>query len=489
MYTIHLIAVLVLWGICQCDCRVEPTWSSIDARALPKWYDDSKFGIFMHWGLYSVPSFASEWFWEQWKIAHNKAAEEFMAKNYRPGFTYADFGPQFKAEFFNATQFAQIIKSSGAKYIVFTSKHHEGYTMYPSNYSWNWNSMDLGPRRDIVDELRQAILKVGGVHFGLYFSQYEWFNPLYLKDKDNEFKTQEYVQSTSIPQMHEIVEQYRPDVLWSDGDWEAPYAYWNSTQFLAWLYNESPVKESVVVNDRWGQGTACKHGGYWTCHDKYDPGKLLPHKWENCMTVDEQSWGFRRTMSLSDVNTIEFLVTKLIRTVSCGGNLLLNVGPTHDGRIVPIFEERLSQVGKFLDINGEAIYSTKPWIHQNDTVNSNVWYTSKLRDDSDYPSDRIFNPQITENTVVYAAILKWPKNNKLILGAPTTTSKTTISMLGYDGPINFIPNQKGLTIDLSTIPWQRLPTVWAWVLKLEYLKTEENIYPNFEVLKEQSECD
>lgn len=472
--------------------RYVPTWSSLDSRALPKWYDESKFGLFMHWGLYSVPSFSSEWFWEQWKGSHNKAAEKFMKDNYRPGFTYQDFGPQFTAEFFDPDKFAKTIKASGAKYIVHTSKHHEGYTMYPSNYSWNWNSLDVGPGRDIVGELRQSVLKVGGVHFGLYFSQYEWFNPLYLNDKSKQFSTQDYVKTTSIPQMHEIVNLYKPDIVWSDGDWEAPDTYWNSTEFLAWLYNDSPVKQSVVVNDRWGSGTACKHGGYYTCQDHYDPGKLQAHKWENCMTVDANSWGFRRTMTYQDVLSIEKLTEKLARTVSCGGNLLLNVGPTHDGRIVPIFEERLLQLGKFLNVNGEAIYGTKPWIYQNDSYSGNVWYTSKMKNSEHYPADRIFNPQNKENTVVYAIVLDWPKNNKLILGSARPTSQTQIRMLGYSGNVRFVPGADRIAIDLSTIPWKQLPTTWAWVFKMEHLQTED-YYPEFhngygnELLKEKSE--
>ena len=125
---------------------------------------------------------------------------------------------------------------------------------------------------DLVGALANAVRNRTDVHFGLYFSQFEWFNDWYLADKAAKFKTQVYPSMVSLPQMHELVNMYLPEIIWSDGDWEAPDTYWNSTEFLAWLYNESPVKDTVVVNDRWGSGCACKHGGYWTCQDRYNPG-------------------------------------------------------------------------------------------------------------------------------------------------------------------------------------------------------------------------
>lgn len=128
----------------------QPNWDSIDSRPLPSWYDESKIGIFIHWGVFSVPSFGSEWFWWYWQGAKLEEYIDFMNKNYEPDFTYADFGPKFTAEFFNATQWANIFNNSGAQYVVLTSKHHEGYTLWPSEVSWNWNSKDVGPHIDIV---------------------------------------------------------------------------------------------------------------------------------------------------------------------------------------------------------------------------------------------------------------------------------------------------------------------------------------------------
>jgi alpha-L-fucosidase len=315
--------LLLLGFCCLASAQYTPNWDSLDARPLPAWYDQAKFGIFIHWGVFSVPSYgggetgkgASEWFWWDWEGAKESWAVDFMERNYLATFTYPDFAPQFKAELFSPGDWAQTIMDSGAKYVVLTSKHHEGWTNWPSNTSWNWNAMAEGPHMDLVGSLAQAISAYPALRFGLYFSQFEWFNPVYLSDKAGGFKTQNYVAEVSMRQMHEIVEQYKPQVVWSDGDWEAPYTYWNSTEFLAWLYNESPVKDEVVVNDRWGQGCACHHGGFYTCSDRYSPHTLQKHKWENAMTIDKYSWGFRREATIDQYLSIEELVSELVITV------------------------------------------------------------------------------------------------------------------------------------------------------------------------------
>ncbi|XP_049960854.1 alpha-L-fucosidase-like [Schistocerca serialis cubense] len=433
--------------------KYDPTWHSLDTRPLPNWYDDAKFGIFIHWGVFSVPSFGSEWFWRDWRESNSSSYAEYMRDNYRPGFTYQDFAPDFKAEFYNPDDWAEIFKNSGAKYVVLTSKHHEGYTLWPSKYSFSWNAMDVGPHRDLLGDLATAIRKKGGMVFGVYHSLFEWYNPLYLKDKSSGFKTQDFVKQKTIPELYELVQNYKPEVIWSDGDWEAGDTYWTSRDFLAWLYNESPVKDTVVVNDRWGKGVTCKHGDFYTCSDRYDPGVLQPHKWENCMTIDRNSWGYRRNARLKDYLTTHELIEELARTVSCGGNLLLNVGPSKDGMIPTIFEERLTDMGKWLDVNGEAIYSTKPWSVQNDTLTSGVWYT-----------------QSGDNAVqksVYGIILKWPKSGAITLGAPKFKNTSIVTMLGVGKPLQWNASGKKVVITLPNK--SQVPTNWAWVLKFSDL--------------------
>ncbi|XP_004846100.1 plasma alpha-L-fucosidase isoform X2 [Heterocephalus glaber] len=374
-----------------------------------------------------------------------------MKDNYPPDFKYEDFGPLFTAKFFNVSQWADIFQASGAKYIVLTSKHHEGFTLWGSEYSWNWNAVDEGPKRDIVRELEVAIRSRTNLHFGLYYSLFEWFHPLFLEDKSGSFQKQKFPAAKMLPELYELVVKYQPEVLWSDGDGGAPDSYWNSTGFLAWLYNESPVRDTVVTNDRWGDRCICKHGGYYTCTDRYHPGHLLFHKWENCMTIDKFSWGYRRDAEITDYLTIEELVKQLVETVAYGGNLLMNVGPTLDGTISAIFEERLRQMGTWLKVNGEAIYKTHPWRFQNETFTPDVWYTSK-------PKEKL----------VYAIFLKWPISGQLVLAQPTAIpGETEVKLLGHAQPLfwtSLKPN--GLMVQLPRLSIHQMPTRWGWALKL-----------------------
>jgi alpha-L-fucosidase len=241
-------------------------------------------------------------------------------------------------------------------------------------------------------------------------------------------------------------------VVWSDGEWDALDSYWKSTEFLAWLYNDSPVKETVVVNDRWGYGTACKHGDFVNCADRYRPGKLQSKKWENAMTIDRNSWGYVRRSQLNAYYSIRELILELVQTIAYGGNILINVGPTADGRIIPIFEERLRQMGSWLSIAGPAIYETTPWLKaQNDTTTANVYYTKAKKSDD-----------------VYSIFFDWPDDGKLILGSVTTN--TTVFLLGKDHS-DRLPTRTGpgseLIIDLSSIRPTGQP---AWVLRLADLK-------------------
>ncbi|KAK6169310.1 hypothetical protein SNE40_020389 [Patella caerulea] len=455
MAEVRLFCIFLLLAVCTA-VRYEPNWESLDARPLPSWYDQGKIGIFLHWGVFSVPSYGSEWFWWQWQGQKIPAVVDFMKQNYRADFTYADFAPMFKAEFYNPDQWADIFNASGAQYVVLTTKHHEGFCNWPTKYSWNWNAGDVGPKRDLVGDLANSIRKRTNIHFGVYHSMFEWFNPLFLQDQANNFTTQNFVRDKTMPELYELVNNYEPDLIWSDGDWMTSYDYWNATNFLAWLYNDSPVKDKIVVNDRWGKDARCKHGGFLDCDDSYNPGILQKRKWENCMHLDKYSWGYRRRMKYEDVLGMQPLLQEVMETISCGGNILINVGPTSYGEIPPIFEERLRQMGDWLKVNGEAIYGSKPWSHQNDTVTPGIWYTSKNG---------------STGPVVYASIPQWPENGEVFLGAPTPSSSTKVTLLGYPKTFDFNPGVSGgLTISIPPINVNDMPCQWIWVFKLEGIK-------------------
>jgi len=352
--------------------RYEANWNSIDSRPTPEWWSDAKFGIFIHWGVYSVPAFApkgeyAEWYWQHLRAPGNPdpdsrdaklrtEARAFHERVYGKDFQYPDFAPLFRCEMFDADQWAEVIEKAGAKYVVLVSKHHDGFALWPSreaNETWGrpWNSMDIGPKRDLVGELSAAVRR-RHLEMGFYFSLYEWFNPLWLDKKFDIF-----IERHMFPQFKDLVTRYSPSVIFSDGEWELPSEKWRAPELLAWLFNDSPVAGKVVVNDRWGGDSRHKHGGYYTT--EYGAG--LPgasHAWEENRGLGF-SYGYNRNEDLDDYATGRRLLLTLIDTVSRGGNLLLNIGPTADGRIPVVMQDRLAFLGQWLAVNGEAIYGTR----------------------------------------------------------------------------------------------------------------------------------
>lgn len=360
----------------------QPVWDSLDLRSTPQWYTDAKFGIFIHWGLYSVPSFApvhvkdemqyAEWYWHS--MTAGKQAEEagklsadssgtgvhtwdFHKRVYGAGFPYSGFAPMFRAELFDPDEWADLFARSGAGYVALTSKHHEGFALWRSaeaNRAWGrpWNAVDIGPKRDLLLDLSEAGRRKG-LHMGIYFSLYEWYNPLWLADRKR------YAVEHMMPQFKDVVTHARPSIIFTDGEWELPSAEWHSPELLAWLFNESPVKDEVVINDRWGKETRHHHGGYYTT--EYTAGlEAGRHPWEENRGMG-WSFGYNRMETLTDYRTERELVLMLVDIVSRGGNLLLDIGPTGDGRVPVIMQERLAQMGAWLKVNGEAIYGTVPW--------------------------------------------------------------------------------------------------------------------------------
>lgn len=325
---------------------------------IPDWWKDAKFGIFIHWGVYSVPSFAdhdyAEWYWEHKSKGKAKA---FHEKVYGKDFDYYNFAPMFKAEFFEANQWAELFTKAGAKYVVLTAKHMEGFTLWKSEianqlHGRKWNSVETGPKRDIVAELSEAI-KNNNMKIGLYFILYEHTSPVYQN------QPKEFIEKYSIPQFKDLFSKYTPSIVWTDGDWQHTAAEYHSLELINWLLGSLPNSDELVLNNRWGRDL--KTIGHATTEYTYmlDPDKL-PDAWEECRGIGK-SFGFNRNETLSDYSSSQELLLMLIDIVSNGGNLLLNVGPTPDGRIPIFMQERLLDIGKWLEINGEAIYGTRKY--------------------------------------------------------------------------------------------------------------------------------
>jgi len=358
-----IIILLQIAGTLTAQQSFQPNWESIDARPTPEWFTDARFGVFICWGLYSVPAWSpvgqySEWYqyWLQQK-SFDGAVHDFHVKTYGEDFKFSDFAPMFKAELFDPDGWADLIERSGAKYIVFTTKHHSGYTLWPSKeaeqtYGENYNPVKVGPKRDIVGELEKAF-KAKGIRFGLYYSLFEWYHPLYHSDVNR------FVSEHFHPQFKDLVTRYTPDIIWTDGEWGQSSATWRSPELLAWWFNNAPNKETLVINDRWGNDSRHKHGGFYTT--EYGSGMDDDsHPWEENRGMG-YSYGYNRAENIEHYRSAQELILMLVDLVSRGGNLCLDIGPAVDGSIPVIMQERLLQIGRWLDINGEAIYGTRMW--------------------------------------------------------------------------------------------------------------------------------
>ncbi|KAK5577881.1 hypothetical protein RB653_002829 [Dictyostelium firmibasis] len=403
-------------------------WTDLNSRPNPGWYDEAKFGIFIHFGVYSVPAYTThsyaEWYW-YYLNNDNGTTQQWQNEHYGQQFRYQDFAPMFNCRFFDPDEWASIFQKSGAKYVVLTSKHHEGYTLWNSDQAWNWNSVQNGPGIDIVGELTNSVKKQG-LHMGLYHSLYEWYNPLYLSDKaSGSPPTQnDYVREVLSPQLRDIVLKYEPDIIWADGEWEQYSNYWNSTEFISWLYNESPVKDTVLVNDRWGKETRGVDGGFFTGGDHWQPGHLVSHKWENCETIG-YSYGYDENEPATAYQNSTVLIQEFVETVACGGNFLLDVGPNAEGLIPNNMVDRLYDIGLFLSINGESIYGSSPWRIQNQT--ESIWFTTN-----------------SETGSIYAFCYYFSDDGIFEFNEIIGNENTVVELLGYKG-------NKPITVDVHKL--------------------------------------
>jgi alpha-L-fucosidase len=486
----------------------QPTWESLDRRPVAQWWLDAKFGVYVHWTLASVPAWGnhSSFYWPNLlksremesagpRPPKNDIAEEYVglwpfhARTYGPDFKFQDFAPMFRAEAFDPDRWADVFARSRARYVVLTAKHHDGFCLWPSaeaTRSWGrpWNAMDVGPRQDLVGRLTESVRR-RGLRMGLYYSFFEWYNPIWLADRPR------FVRDHMQPQLRDMITRYRPDVLWADGEWDAPEGLWQSRDFLAWLFNESGAPE-IVVNDRWGQGCRHKHGGFYTT--EFTPGmKDGGHPWEENRTLTRPraydaegrplwyDWVYNRQLGLESFYSARELVLTLVDTVSRGGNLLLNVGPTPDGRLRVIEEERLLQIGDWLKVNGEAIFGTRPWTRPcqwSAGERPRIDYGCEWR--VNYDIDAIAGRPASGRAVVEAfftakgdavyAILPWWPAGRVVLQDIRPSGETVVTMLGLEKPLTWAPADGGVAVEVPQVSVDRMPCAHAYTLKLTGVK-------------------
>ena len=464
---------------CAEDVKYEAKWDSLDKRPCPQWYLDAKFGIFIHWGVYSVPAWGApkqyaEWYWNN--MSDKKPENvwwQYHKANYGENFEYKDFAPQFKCELFNPDQWADIFARSGAKYIVPTSKHHEGFCLWPSaeaSKTWGrpWNAVEIGPKRDLLAALKAAVEK-RGVKFGFYYSLYEWFNPLWKADHAR------YVTDHMTPQFKDVVTRYQPAIIFSDGEWDMPSKDWKTEELLAWLFNESPCKAEVVVNDRWGSDCRHKHGGYYTT--EYAAGlKDASHPWEESRGM-AYSYGYNRAEMIDDYKPAREFVMVLCDLVSRGGNFLLDIGPNADGTIPVIMQQRLLEIGDWLKVNGEAIYGTRyagrdcQWTegkrpgqqYGEYMIKYNLMEQIGQQAKGDMAVKQIFFTKKPE--ALYAITAGWP-GAKLRVRDIKVPAKAEVTMLGHDGKLAWKMNGNILEIDVPALAGDQLPCNYAYAFKI-----------------------
>jgi alpha-L-fucosidase len=323
--------------------------------------------------------------------------------------------------------------------------------MWPSKeadktWGFPWNSVTSGPKRDLLGDLFKAVRKTS-VRAGMYYSLYEWYNPLYKSDINK------YVSDHMWPQMKDLINTYQPDVFWTDGDWDVSDAKWKSPEFLAWLYNESPVKEKIVTYDRWGSGIRFHHGGVYT--PEYQPDlDFEDHPWEESRGMG-YSYGYNKEEDIWDYNSAQSLVLALVDKVSRGGNFLLDIGPDDHGKIPPIMQERLLQIGAWLQENGEAIYNTRRWIR-----------TSQATANNSKEKDFYFTYNPTSNAL-YAIAPSFNNNGEYVIKDLDLPAGTHISFVATKEKCNWKKVGNDIVVTMPAYKPAMIKAPYAYAIKID----------------------
>lgn len=382
-FTGVIFMTLIFFGnnLARAQEKFQANWTSLEKYEVPDWFREAKFGIFIHWGVYSVPAFESEWYPRNMYQKDSKEYRHHIATyGSQNKFGYKDFIPMFKAEKFDADAWVELFKKAGARYIVPVAEHHDGFAMYNTSLS-RWNAYNMGPKRDIIGELAAATQKANLI-FGLSSHRIEhwWFmgggrtfdsdvnDTVYADFYGPAQKSSPFDSASKVPVMTpeymndwllrdvELVEKYHPQLVWFDWWIEQKEMEPYRKSFASFYYNKGlEWNKEVVIN--------YKHESYPGNSAVLDVerGKLAgirPQPWQTDDAIGNKSWGFTNDNTFK---TPQYVVTNLVDIVSKNGNLLLNIGPRPDGTITEEETNVLLGTGKWLDVNGEAIYSTRPW--------------------------------------------------------------------------------------------------------------------------------
>ncbi len=374
------------------DFWEQETQEQKDARM--QWWRDARFGLFIHWGLYAIP--AGEW------EGKTKYAEWIRKRAEIPIDTYHEFVGQFNPVEFDADKWVRMARDAGMKYIVITSKHHDGFCLYPSEHT-EFDIASTPFKRDILGELTEAC-KEHGIKMCFYYSIMDWNHPGWpameweterSKDAANMDQYTAYMKA----QLKELIERYDPAVLWFDGEWEKPWTHERGKDLYQYVRE---LKPDIIINNRVDKGRKGMQGftkegefrGDFGTPEQEIPDEGLPGvDWESCMTMNKH-WGWNKNDN--NWKSTADLIHKLVDIASKGGNYLLNVGPKADGTIPQPSIERLAGIGDWMDVNGESIYGTTASPYQ-----APEWgrYTQK-------------------GEVIFAHVFNWPDGGSLTINDP-----------------------------------------------------------------------
>ena len=437
----------------------QPAEASLDGHQAPYWFQGAKFGIFIHWGVYSVPAWApvgkqyAEWYWDHMQDPANPT-HAYHRATYGEDFAYDDFIPRFTAHHFDPRAWVELFRDAGAQYHVLTSKHHEGFALWDTKVS-DRNAVKMGPKRDLVKELFEASRRYAPeLHRGLYFSMPEWFNPDnpwmghaprnpytlapvpytgYTAGKD-------YVRDYQAPQMLELIHGYDPEIIWCDIG-----GVNDSLHVLAEYFNHAKNRArpiDVTVNNRSGIAFHDFTTPEYTTYDN-----TVVAKWESSRGLDPFSYGYNQATPDVSYMTAEEVVHSLVDIVSKNGNFLLDIGPRADGTIAPILQTRLRETGAWLKVNGEAVYDTTYWSRM-----------AQLGDDLRFT--------VRPNEAFYIHSLTRP-GAKLTVEAPVPVRPgDRVTMLGHDRPLSWTVSKGALVIDVPEPA--RKAGAHVWVFKVDW---------------------